>query len=156
MIRFERLRGIHVVIFTWVQYQIGTLTFINIVLKLIDWKLKTVSLIFLKTKFQNQEKCNSKMRSHLVCTILCYLLSHWSQVLHLSHMLHLSHLSHVASGNSIRASISQHFISTKHQNKETKNDESNNENAIKQKINMVSKIFTGDKLVKKREILLHH
>ncbi len=47
------------------------------------------------------------MRSHLVCTTLCYIVSHQSQVLHLSHMLHLSHLSHVASGNSIRASISQ-------------------------------------------------
>jgi hypothetical protein len=32
MIRFERLRGIHIIIYlTWVQYQIGTLTLINIV-----------------------------------------------------------------------------------------------------------------------------
>jgi hypothetical protein len=41
LIRFERLRGIHIIIiFTWVQYQIRTLTFIII-----------VSLSFLKTKF---------------------------------------------------------------------------------------------------------
>ncbi len=37
LIRFERLRGIHIIIiFTWVQYQIRTLTFINTVLKLIE------------------------------------------------------------------------------------------------------------------------
>ena len=42
MIRFERLRGSHKIFCTWVQYQIGTLTFIYI-----------VSLSFLKTKFQN-------------------------------------------------------------------------------------------------------
>jgi hypothetical protein len=66
LIRFERLRGIHIIIiFTWVQYQIGTLTFINI-----------VSLSFLKTKFQNWVKCNSKLKSHLVCTTLCYIVSH--------------------------------------------------------------------------------
>ncbi len=38
LIRFERLRGIHIIIiFTWVQYQIGTLTFINIVSNWIYW-----------------------------------------------------------------------------------------------------------------------
>ncbi len=32
VIRFVRLRGIHIIIiFTWVQYQIGTLPFINVV-----------------------------------------------------------------------------------------------------------------------------
>ncbi len=59
LIRFERLRGIHIIIiFTWVQNQIGTLTFINI-----------VSLSFLKTKFQNQVKCNSNLVLHCVTLV---------------------------------------------------------------------------------------
>jgi hypothetical protein len=40
---------------------------------------------------ENLENCNSKFGSRLVFTILCYFVSHWSQVLHLSHMSHLSH-----------------------------------------------------------------
>jgi hypothetical protein len=31
LIRFERFRGIHIIISTWAQYQIRTLTFIDIV-----------------------------------------------------------------------------------------------------------------------------